>query len=504
MYMLMEMPAVCLCIVLYILYYYRQNGHLKTEGASCYMMMIWCTALSLVSHILLLAFLTMDENRYRSDAVFWQNLQLLAVMTMGVLFYWYVLNGIEAGQRKRHLAEKLVLLALWLFFAVMIAASPVRFNRVRMTYGALGRKVVVTYIAVLVFSAGILIHGIIHRKYVAPKQYRAMLEAFVLFLVIATVQTVIPYLMLLGFAQTMVLLVLLLSMENPEHYLDGRSGLFNGYAFESMMTEKLLLRKRSFAVFACALNNDVKENTEVTDRAMVNAAKYMQRHYRMRGYRLTESILVFVEEGLIRPVGKIDPKDPPDFTEGFEGLRQHEMLFHYPKDCADYDAVMNKVAEFKLQNSDAEAFMDMMTGVFNRNRYEHDAPLFAKERERAWCLVVDINNLKVTNDKFGHEAGDDLIITVAHLLQDVFSGHGYVYRTGGDEFTIVYLGDTVIEEKIAQLKEGCRRKNVKRSLPLKFAVGCAQYVAGGADWQDVVKTADARMYENKIKSKQKE
>ena len=52
----------------------------------------------------------------------------------------------------------------------------------------------------------------------------------------------------------------------------------------------------------------------------------------------------------------------------------------------------------------------------------------------------DLNNLKITNDKFGHLAGDGLIRDMAYILQDAFSEDGYVYRIGGDESAVIYMG----------------------------------------------------------------
>lgn len=52
--------------------------------------------------------------------------------------------------------------------------------------------------------------------------------------------------------------------------------------------------------------------------------------------------------------------------------------------------------------------------------------------------LVDINNLKMTNDKYGYLAGDELIKDVAKNLKDQFEDQATVYRIGGDEFAILY------------------------------------------------------------------
>lgn len=501
MLLTLRMPIACLCIVLYILYYFRQNRHLATEAATCYNAMSWCVACNLVADV----FLEIDRISGKNwfHAGLWNNVMFLTIMTAAFLLYAYMLNGIELGQGKRRYLEKLFFVIAWCVFAALIIVSP--FEEVKTKYGIYvrGRMLFVTYAAVAIPAVGMLVHGILHRKWLTAKQYKAFCQSFFIYVGFGAIRFVVPWLHLMGLMQIMILLILVFFMANPERYADESTSLFNERALKRILREKTLSKRPGFSVLVCALNNDDKKKKDVTDHAMTAAAKYMMRHFRMQAYRMTDDILVFVDEGLIRPVAKLNTKEMPNFTEGFEGIRQHELLFRYPADCADYDGVMGKLEEFKLQNAGEEAFMDAMTGVFNRNRYEHDVPQYVKEREKAWLLVVDINNLKITNDKFGHEAGDDLIITVAHLLQDVFSANGCVYRTGGDEFMIVYLGEEEITDKVEQLRAECKRKNTRRSLPVKFAIGYAHYQTGGDSWQEIAKTADANMYEDKIKSKQK-
>ena len=63
--------------------------------------------------------------------------------------------------------------------------------------------------------------------------------------------------------------------------------------------------------------------------------------------------------------------------------------------------------------------------------------------------LIDINNLKTTNDKYGYLAGDELIKDVAKNLKDTFQGQATVYRIGGDEFAI--LCDTLNRKEIKKM-----------------------------------------------------
>lgn len=79
---------------------------------------------------------------------------------------------------------------------------------------------------------------------------------------------------------------------------------------------------------------------------------------------------------------------------------------------------------------------DALTGLPNRSRYNETLANVART-ERNWGLILlDVDNLKIVNDTFGHAAGDDLIRTVAHRLREVCDD-GTVFRLGGDEFAIL-------------------------------------------------------------------
>lgn len=79
---------------------------------------------------------------------------------------------------------------------------------------------------------------------------------------------------------------------------------------------------------------------------------------------------------------------------------------------------------------------DALTGLPNRSRYNETLANVA-QTERNWGLILlDVDNLKIVNDTFGHAAGDDLIRTVAHRLGEVCDP-GTVFRLGGDEFAIL-------------------------------------------------------------------
>lgn len=122
-------------------------------------------------------------------------------------------------------------------------------------------------------------------------------------------------------------------------------------------------------------------------------------------------------------------------------------------------------------------------------------------------VLCDLNNLKATNDTYGHAVGDRFIQVVAQILKQELRNSKEIYRVGGDEFVAIYMNinDDVIREEIDAVYNSCKQENDNYEFPLSIAIGYS--VTSYTDDLDTAYTkADADMYRNKqdIKSRQKE
>lgn len=159
-------------------------------------------------------------------------------------------------------------------------------------------------------------------------------------------------------------------------------------------------------------------------------------------------------------------------------------------------------AATEMANSDA------LTGVKNRLAYERAEERMNEEIAGGTISpfaigVFDVNNLKKTNDKYGHEAGDVLICESAKLICAAFS-HSPVFRIGGDEFAVIMIGaDFFDREKIISKFRKIASKNKKEGRAV-VSSGFADFVfSSDLKVIDVFDRADAKMYENKKKLKKK-
>ncbi len=152
------------------------------------------------------------------------------------------------------------------------------------------------------------------------------------------------------------------------------------------------------------------------------------------------------------------------------------------------------------------AYRDSLTGLRNTNSYWAWITDFDKEIETKeivfGVIVLDINHLKETNDRYGHDVGNKLIVSAAHIISSIFK-RSPVFRIGGDEFAVILQNRDLdeMEELFMKFDEECRNKSIeteKENIPVSIAKGFARYDSEkDSNFIDVFNRADDAMYENK-------
>ena len=151
------------------------------------------------------------------------------------------------------------------------------------------------------------------------------------------------------------------------------------------------------------------------------------------------------------------------------------------------------------------AYTDELTQIHNR-RYciEYMNKIKDTESDNYTVICFDLNNLKITNDTYGHAKGDILIKSAAEVLSESFESNGIVARMGGDEF--IAIVETAVPEEIAKLMErfqiNLRNKNNEvEDLNMSIAYGYASSNTKEYNIEKIYQIADNRMYENKKRMK---
>ena len=157
--------------------------------------------------------------------------------------------------------------------------------------------------------------------------------------------------------------------------------------------------------------------------------------------------------------------------------------------------------EYYFQKTENMAFMDALTGVYNRRYYDTvKARLLKRGRLSELTLVsVDVNRLKYTNDTYGHQTGDRLLLGAVNCIQGAFSDAEAVCRTGGDEFIIVTLiRPAQVRREIEALVSAAEAVHMENIPGITLSIGVASHVDHPEmSFEELENAADAAMYDSK-------
>ena len=158
------------------------------------------------------------------------------------------------------------------------------------------------------------------------------------------------------------------------------------------------------------------------------------------------------------------------------------------------------------KNAEIERDRDALTNVANKLAYDRMVDsISAKWGESGLkfaVVIFDVNGLKTTNDTYGHEQGDKLLIRCCNLIQSSFA-HTQIYRIGGDEFAAIVTGEDYAnrERIIREFHEKVDKSHAQATSLLEdtsIAIGVAIYnPKRDRDYLSVFSRADAEMYDNK-------
>jgi diguanylate cyclase (GGDEF)-like protein/PAS domain S-box-containing protein len=145
-------------------------------------------------------------------------------------------------------------------------------------------------------------------------------------------------------------------------------------------------------------------------------------------------------------------------------------------------------------------YKDSLTGLYNRRFFEEELERLDTKRQLPISIIVaDINGLKIINDSLGHKKGDHLLKKSAEILKESTRKEDILARQGGDEFAILLpkTGKETAEKIIARIKEKSRQTN-DDELTVTMALGVAVKNDSNQSIEDILRTADNAMYQNKL------
>ena len=147
---------------------------------------------------------------------------------------------------------------------------------------------------------------------------------------------------------------------------------------------------------------------------------------------------------------------------------------------------------------------DDLTGLYNRRKLNQvvDALCRAPQPVHFVFLYMDLNAFKACNDTLGHFWGDTVLKEFAQRLRSGLGPQATLARVGGDEFAAVVVTDggrDTVPELLWRIRESLHEPVVLDGAPtwISSSTGWAEFPAEGKNYDALMKTADARMYEDK-------
>lgn len=201
-------------------------------------------------------------------------------------------------------------------------------------------------------------------------------------------------------------------------------------------------------------------------------------------------------------------------SDGLDIINEKNDLRRYEEAVSVcFSRLIQRIQLSRLNNKLLDlSHTDSLTSVRNRNAYEEKVRDFDfmirtnPDFVRFSLAVFDLNGLKIINDSYGHEKGDDYIIDACAILCRAFE-HSLVYRIGGDEFVVLLCeeDDKRKYDIINQLYLDIDKRNeadIEAFKKISFAGGVAEFDATKDKcFSDVFNRADSVMYEKKLAMK---
>ena len=178
------------------------------------------------------------------------------------------------------------------------------------------------------------------------------------------------------------------------------------------------------------------------------------------------------------------------------GERSSRDVFHWLTYRQRYEKVRSQMSR------------DALTGLYNRGYFDEQAARQLAHAQRAnhvmSLVLIDVDDLKATNDRHGHRSGDQLLRFVADQLQGMVRAADAACRYGGDEFVVLLTtadaaAAGIFAERLIELV-GARSRDLTPPppwAPAKVTAGLAAFPADGRTVEDLLHSADTRLYQGK-------
>lgn len=303
------------------------------------------------------------------------------------------------------------------------------------------------------------------------------------------------------------------------------SAVFVDITESKLMQERLLLEEERYRV-ATEISNDILFEYKIEEDIMVFADKFRELY--------GNGTIPNFSDINISMVHLIHPEDIGVFSEYLRALRSGKEMIESEFRLCDandnyvwchtrgktiYDEkkrpirVIGKIVNIdlhkkELQTLEYKAKRDPLTNVFNKNvsRELIDQLIERYPMGNHMFMIIDIDDFKGINDKYGHLTGDKILTFIINQVKLIFNQDEILGRIGGDEFVVFISNITcpsVITEKAKLLQAALRSvyEDVEGRISVSGSIGVSMYPNDGSSYNELLSCADKALYSVKEEGK---
>lgn len=195
----------------------------------------------------------------------------------------------------------------------------------------------------------------------------------------------------------------------------------------------------------------------------------------------------------------------PEFGQVFinmlkNGFSLEKMSGDEYADLTDESSkLLNKIITEFTMDIKEKAMMDSLTGLYNRSYFQEKVEKIWAAGHSGALFMIDLDNFKSINDRFGHIMGDRVLRLLAETLREQTGEDDVIGRIGGDEFILFYMDQVdhdELAEKAANILDSMQRKleEIKHQDITSVSIGIALYPEHGNTFEKIFKNTDHALY----------
>ena len=205
-----------------------------------------------------------------------------------------------------------------------------------------------------------------------------------------------------------------------------------------------------------------------------------------RGQRVK---IEFLDDEIYQVISKyIEVEGHPCVVEMLEPLDEETLM-----DSSGREKLMKRLSGY-----DDKLYRDALTGVYNRRFYEERVRHMTRH---AGVAMIDLDDFKLYNDTYGHNAGDMVLDTIVGVIQNTIRKTDILIRFGGDEFLLVLpeISEDAFELKLKRIRQHVHETKIVGFTQMKLSVSIGGVMSYGEPIEETLERADRLMYQAKIR-----